>query len=58
MAVFFYLSNGACENQAVFHGQKFGGTGLGQGKEWGCAQVRVSQGNQIQDLERGLGLCF
>lgn len=42
LAVFSHPSNSACENESVFHGQEFGGAGLGQGKEWASAQVRMS----------------
>lgn len=45
LAVFSHLINSACENEPVFRGQEFGGAGLGQGKEWVSAQVRLSQGN-------------
>lgn len=58
MAVFFYLSNGACENQAVFHGQKFGGTGLGQGKEWGCSTGKSVTGKSNPGSRKGSWVMF
>lgn len=58
MAVFFYLINGACENESAFHGQKFGGTGLEQGKEWGCSTGKSATGKSNLGSRKGSWIMF